>query len=294
MLQKSYLLQKATWQHLRIPFSFYLLPVYVFACASAHADDIFPILLVFGILHLFLYPASNGFNSYFDKDEESIGGLEKPPKVSEELYWAALIFDVIALAAGLWIGWLFTLMLFVYGLASKAYSHPLTRWKKRPYLGWLVAGFFQGYFTFMMVIVGLGEADWETIFQTQYLVPALLSSALLWGSYPMTQVYQHKEDGRRGDETLSRKLGILGTFYFTAICFSAATGGFFWYFLTTYGQLEALVFVAAMGPVLVFFLWWYFKVRQDLSQANFRYTMRLNLYSALCLNLFFAWLWIVG
>ncbi|MEQ8812426.1 MAG: ubiquinone biosynthesis protein UbiA, partial [Imperialibacter sp.] len=78
------MLQKATWLHLRIPFSFYLLPVFVFACATVKPGGLLLTGIIFLILHLFLYPASNGFNSYFDKDEESIGGLEHPPKVSEE------------------------------------------------------------------------------------------------------------------------------------------------------------------------------------------------------------------
>ncbi|CAD5269846.1 MULTISPECIES: UbiA family prenyltransferase [unclassified Imperialibacter] len=286
------MLQNATWLHLRIPFSFYLLPVFVFACATVKPDGVLLTGIIFLILHLFLYPASNGFNSYFDKDEESIGGLERPPKVSEELYWTSLIFDAVALVAGFMINWAFALMLFGYGLASKAYSHPLTRWKKKPLLGWLVAGFFQGYFTFMLVVVGLKDFSPELFLNAKYFVPAFLSSALLWGSYPMTQVYQHEEDGRRGDETLSRKLGVLGTFHFTAVCFTLASGGFFYYFLTSYEMTTALAFLIAMGPVLAYFLWWYAGVRNDRKQANFRNTMRLNFYSAVCLNLFFSWLWL--
>lgn len=285
------MLHRSTWLHLRIPFSFYLLPVFVFACAIVKPVDFAVAALIFLLLHLLLYPASNGFNSYFDKDEDSIGGLEHPPAVSGELYWTALFFDVAALLLGLIISWEFSLMLLVYGLASKAYSHPLTRWKRLPYVGWLVAGFFQGYFTFIMVVVGLTDAGLDELWASQHIFPALLTSALLWGSYPMTQVYQHAEDGRRGDETLSRKLGVLGTFHFTAICFSAASGGFFSYFYTTFGATVALIFVVSMVPVLAFFFWWYWQVRKDRTQANFKNTMRLNLYSALCLNLFFFWLW---
>jgi hypothetical protein len=285
------MLQKATWLHLRIPFSFYLLPVFVFACATQKPESVIQVVTVFIILHVFLYPASNGFNSYFDKDEESIGGLEHPPQVSHELYWTSLAFDAAAILAGLFFGWEFAVMLFVYGLASKAYSHPSTRWKKLPYVGWFVAGFFQGFFTFMMVVVAFSKSFLTVVEDPGYLVPALLSSALLWGSYPMTQVYQHAEDGRRGDETLSRKLGVLGTFHFTAVCFSLASGGFFWYFADTYDLKAAIIFLIAMGPVLVYFLAWYIKVRRDNSLADFRHTMRLNFWSALCLNLFFAWLW---
>jgi 1,4-dihydroxy-2-naphthoate octaprenyltransferase len=51
----------------------------------------------------------------------------------------------------------------------------------------------------------------------KFLYPALLSTCLLLGSYPMTQIYQHEEDARRGDKTFSLLLGIKETFIFTAV-----------------------------------------------------------------------------
>ncbi|TVP46730.1 MAG: ubiquinone biosynthesis protein UbiA, partial [Mongoliibacter sp.] len=105
----------SNWKHLRIPFSFYLMPVYFFALALTPNHNPERILLVFVALHLFLYPSSNGYNSYFDKDEKSIGGLRNPPKVSEGLYYLSVIFLGIALGLGLQINLEFASMLFVYG-----------------------------------------------------------------------------------------------------------------------------------------------------------------------------------
>lgn len=288
------MLQKSTWLHLRIPFSFYLLPVFVFACAVVRPIDWAPVLLVFFILHFLLYPASCGYNSWFDKDEQSIGGLEHPPRVSRELYWVSLTLDLLAAGFGLIIGLEFAVMLVVYGLASKAYSHPSTRWKRLPFTGWFVAGFFQGYFTFLMVALGVAKLSLAGLWHPEVQAPALLTSALLWGSYPMTQVYQHEEDGRRGDETISRKLGIQGTFHFTAVCFLFASAGFVWFFVAYYGGRAALMFCLSMLPVLGFFIWWYLAVRKDRQAANFKNTMRLSLISAVCLNLFFGGLWLFG
>src|SRR5690554_7006697 len=45
---------------------------------------------------LFRSPASNGYNSYFDKDEESIGGLETPPPINKALLHYSFFFDAIA------------------------------------------------------------------------------------------------------------------------------------------------------------------------------------------------------
>ncbi|WP_332914363.1 hypothetical protein [Algoriphagus boritolerans] len=99
-------------------------------------------------LHLFLYPSSNGYNSYFDKDEESIGGLKHPPKVTPDLYWLSQGFLFIALILGAMISWSFTSMLLVYALVSMAYSHPKIRIKKYPWTSWFIAGFFSGVLHF--------------------------------------------------------------------------------------------------------------------------------------------------
>ncbi|MFA0961728.1 UbiA family prenyltransferase [Roseivirga sp. BDSF3-8] len=281
------MISRSTWLHLRLPFSFFLLPVFLLALSLVFRYDPYRIGLVFFILHFLLYPASNGYNSYFDKDEDSIGGLEKPPKVKKELYWVSILLDVAALLLGLLLGKLFVLMAFIYGLVSKAYSHPAVRLKKMPVTGWLAAGIFQGAFTVLMVYAGLTGEGVSALSTPEIYVPALLSSILLLGSYPMTQIYQHDEDGRRGDETISRKLGVPGTFHFTAVFFAFADAGFVWYFINYRDPMFAWLFQFAMLPVLMYFLGWYMAVRNDPGAVTYRRTMRLNLLSAFCLNVFF-------
>jgi 4-hydroxybenzoate polyprenyltransferase len=109
--------------HFRLPFSFFLMPVYWFAISQSQNVETKKAIWIFIILHLFVYPASNAYNSYFDKDEGSIGGLEKPPAVDKNLFWAAWIVDVLAIIISFFaISPLFALMMFVYGLVSKAYA----------------------------------------------------------------------------------------------------------------------------------------------------------------------------
>lgn len=246
-------------------------------------------LLVVVALHLFLYPASNGYNSYFDKDEKSIGGLKHPPKVTRDLYYTALIFDLAAIALGFLINTTFGVMLLVYGLVSKAYSHPSIRIKKYPWLSWFIAGLFQGWFTFLMAFSGLNDFPADVLLKSHIQIPALLSSLILWGSYPMTQIYQHEEDLKRGDKTLSSQLGVLGTFHFTAICFALASLAYVIYFNHAYSLKYGLGFLMAMAPVILYFFTWYFRVRKNQSKADFEHTMRLNFLSALMLNVFFIY-----
>ena len=280
----------STWLHLRIPFSFFLMPVYLFALAISPNFGEHTILWSFLIIHLLLYPASNGYNSYFDKDEKSIGGLKSPPPVTKGLYYVSLLFDLTAIVLGwLMISPLFSVMLFIYGLVSKAYSHPSIRLKKHAIAGWLVTGLFQGFFTFLMCYVAINNFGVENLLKEKVLIPATLTSIMLWGNYPMTQIYQHEEDTKHGDRTLSIMLGIRGTFFFVQAVFGMAAIGFILYFNSFYSHHFSLAFLIALAPVLLFFSTWFYTVWRDETKANYSNTMRLNFISAICLNAFFIY-----
>lgn len=284
------MITRSTLLHLRIPFSFFLLPVFLFALALTPNHNGERMLLVFLSLHLFLYPSSNGYNSYYDKDEESIGGLKRPPKVTKDLLVWSLIFFGIALALGAWINWEFASMLGLYGLVSMAYSHPSIRLKKHAWTSWAIAGLFQGYFTFAMAYAGLSNLGWEVLLKPHVLIPGFLTSLMLWGNYPLTQVYQHGEDARRGDRTLSLLLGIKGTFIFSALLFAGTTAAFIWYFLDKGQSLIVGYYLAAMAPIGLFFLLWMgFIFRESEKYATYSWAMGMNFLSAIALNAFFIY-----
>ncbi len=291
---KKNMISRSTLLHLRIPFSFFLLPIFLFAVAVSPHWQGWRVGLVFFILHFLLYPASNGYNSYYDKDEDSIGGLEKPPPVSKELWYASLALDAAALLLGFVLGWWFVLALLVYGTISKMYSHTDIRLKKYPILSWLLASFFQGTFTFFMTYQAVNQVDIQVLGDIQILFPAVLSMLFLGGSYPMTQVYQHAEDARRGDQTLSRMLGIRGTFLFAAIAFQISAAGFWYFFHTWYNDWYFVGFLACLSPGLVHFLIWTTRVWKDPAAADFRNTMRLNWLTAIGLNVFFVGVWLLS
>ncbi len=284
---------RSTLLHLRIPFSFFLMPVYLFAvCISPNVNGE-NLLWSFLIIHLLLYPASNGYNSYFDKDEKSIGGLKNPPPVNKDLYYTSLVFDLAAIVLALiFVSKEFAVMLFIYGLASKAYSHPAIRLKKYAIAGWLTVVFFQGIFAFAMSYAGINKFGFENLLQDKVLFPGFLTSLMLFATYPMTQVYQHEEDSKRGDKTMSLLLGIRGTFFFAMIFFAVATFGFVYYFVKTFSAFYAVVFLITQSPVVAYFFFWFYGVWKDKTNADHKSTMRLNLLSSLCLNGFFVYLFL--
>ncbi len=281
------------WKHLRITFSFYLMPIFIFALAFTPNLNPERLLIVFVALHFFLYPSSNGYNSYFDKDEESIGGLKNPPKVTRGLYYLSFAFLFVALLVGIKINLEFASMLLVYSLVSMAYSYPAIRLKKYAYLSWIVAGFFQGCFTFCMAYAGLSDFGWDVFLRPHVFIPGLLTSIMLWGSYPLTQVYQHREDSKRGDHTLSIELGIKGTFLFSSIWFLFAGICFSWFFLNEMQEWAFYGFLAAMLPVILYFFIWFTFIKKDPEKyANYTWAMWMNRISATALNIFFAWYFI--
>jgi 4-hydroxybenzoate polyprenyltransferase len=269
---------------LRIPFSVYLMPVFWFGLSALGGTvPVGRAVGVFVVLHLLAYPASNGYNSYYDRDEGSIGGLKAPPKVSEELIHLVWLFDVLAvLGAGL-LSPLFAGLVAVYLLVSKAYSYEGIRLKKYPFLSTFVVVVFQGAFTFLMTQVGVG-ASGAALSEPTNLLLALVSTLFLCGSYPLTQVYQHQEDRQRGDQTLSLWLGLRGTFVFAAaglLLGAAVLAGTYW--LRGEGR-NLLIFLVATGPVVYLFARWAWAVWHDAAAADFEHTMRMNQVSSLCLS----------
>jgi len=282
---------RSTILHLRFLFSWFLMPVYFFALAISPNLSGDRLLWSSVIIHLLVYPASNGYNSYFDKDEGSIGGLKNPPPVNRSLFVAAWLLDLVAVGLAWWkVNSIFAVMILLYGLASKAYSHPAVRLKKYPIAGWLWVAFFQGIFTFVMCYAGINALPVENLVQTKVLIPGVLASLMLLGTYPMTQVYQHAEDAKRGDATLSLKLGVRGTFGLVMGIFSLASVLYGAYFYTFFESRFAMYFLIALFPVVVFFLIWFYRVWRNEEVANYRNTMWLNFLSATCLNGFFFWL----
>ncbi len=282
------LISHSTLKHLRITFSFNLLPIFLFALAiTPQSINWIDALVLFLCWHFFIYPASNGFNSYFDKDKESIAGIKYPPKVTKELYYFSIALDGIGILLALCIHLPTAISMLIYGLISKAYSHPSIRLKKRPVVSWIIVSLFQGYFVFLVTYWAVHDIPISILATSMIQIPALLTTMMLMSAYPITQVYQHKEDRERGDFTLSLSLGILGTFHFTALAFVMTTLGYAGYFYYYQDLQTLLLYLTLMTPLFIYYVSWYQEVRENIELADFEHTMKLNRLSALCLNTFF-------
>ncbi len=259
------------------------MPVYWFALSQLNDINLNDASLVFIILHLLVYPASNGYNSFMDRDTTSIGGLKCPMLPTKQLFYVTIFMDALAIALSFWVTNIFAIGIFLYIMASRAYSSRTIRLKKFPFIGYLTVVIFQGAVTFFLVYHGSSLQHSPDV----PIIAMIASSLLIGGFYPLTQIYQHEADLRDGVETISYKLGYRGTFIFTGIIYAmAVTALAFQFFL----NLELKSFLALqifLLPVLWFYLVWFNKVIKNEKEANFKNTMRMNLLASTCTNLGF-------
>ena len=276
--------------HMRFLFSFLLMPVFLFALSQAPQIIVANAVLTFVIWHVLVYPASNGYNSYFDKDEGSIALVETPPPVDKSLYYFSLLLDVIALILAFLVSIELVVAVLLYGLFSKLYSHRSTRLKKSPYISFLIVFIFQGacvYWSSYAAISGLSILNGWNL---NFVLAGLICSCLVGANYPLTQVYQHEEDRKRGDKTLSMVLGVRGSFLFAGALFAAAVALLFIYWRNLQQLYNFWIFLPLAASVAAVFFDWYGKVRRDPAQANFRNMSRMTLVSGVMMWCYFAML----
>lgn len=289
---------KSTVKHLRFPFSFYLMPVFLFGLSQADEIHWGTTILGFVVMHLFIFPSSNGYNSFQDRDDTPIGGLKNPPKVSLNLLYVTILFDVVGIVSGLFISFYFSLLVLVFVLMSHAYSYRGLRLKKYPVIGFLTVFIFQGGFVYLIALTSTTNAPLTTFITAKNITCMMVASLFMGSVYPLTQIYQHEADKKDGVTSLSYKLGYNGTFIFSGILFAVATILLLYYFNLKHQMVALILFLLINVPVVVYLSRWFGRVRQNVSNASFEKTMTMNMLTSTCMNLYFTvlilnhyWLW---
>ncbi|HCL82611.1 MAG TPA: prenyltransferase [Chitinophagaceae bacterium] len=259
------------------------MPVYLFALSQVVRPDVGRALLIFFIIHVLIYPSSNGFNSYMDRDDGSVGGLKSPLPPTRQLLYVTLAMDAAAILLGLFISIFFSMAAILYIAASRAYSARSVRLKKYPLAGYFTVVICQGALIFFMVYHGAHP-------RLTLRVPTLgmiSASLLIGGFYPLTQVYQHAADAKDGVRTISSKLGIRGTFIYSGILYGIAYTVLGFYLLISLEIKEFLLLTTCMLPVLVYFTVWAVQVWRNPLRADFGHTMRMNAIASCCTSIGF-------
>lgn len=275
---------KSTLQLLRFPFSLFLTPVFVLGLTISAQPFSWKSWAAFFILHLLVYPSSNGYNAYMDRDEGSIGGVEQPLPPTKELFYVSVGMDLLALVFSFIVNPYFFGGIALYIAASRLYSWRKVRWKKHPIGGFLVVVICQGsLITWITSLVTISPAQIfpDTIQFPYWWMPVVASALLLASSYPITQIYQHEQDARDGVTTLSMKLGIMGSFKFSIFMNSMAIPLLLGYAWTTTGWVGCVWMLISFSPAGMYLLNWKRKCAVNPAEANFKNTMKMNLIGSL-------------
>ena len=284
------LLQRSTIQLLRFPFSYFLMPVFWFALSCEVSVSWPRAILIFVLLHFLLYPSSNGYNSFMDRDEGSIGAIEKPLLPTKQLFYVVMVMDFLAAAVSFLITPLFALAIFIYIVSSRLYSYRGIRLKRFAILGYITVVINQGALTFAMVYYGAGQSESINLPWLECAAAAFL----IGGFYPVTQVYQHEADAKDGVQTISMLLGIKGTFIFCAGMYTAAFGLLFMHYSYQHKLFYFIILQCFFIPVLIVFIQWLLQVWKDSKAADFKHTMKMNIVAATYTSLAFITLLILN
>jgi 1,4-dihydroxy-2-naphthoate octaprenyltransferase len=266
------------------------MPVFFFALSFVKEINWVNAIYSFLIIHLLLYPASNGYNSYMDRDVESIGSIEKPMQPTKELFYTTIVMDALAIICSLLISWQFSIAILIYILCSRMYSYRGIRLKRFPVMGYLTVILNQGALIFATVY----KATEVDKFSTIPYIGLVAAAFLIGGFYPITQVYQHKADKKDDVKTISMLLGKKGTFIFCGIMYAIAFLLLFLYYKEINSIYSFLVLQIFFVPVIFYFIKWFTGVWKNEDLANFKNTMRMNLIASTCTNLAFITLLILN
>ncbi|MBK8704269.1 MAG: UbiA prenyltransferase family protein [Saprospiraceae bacterium] len=270
---------------LRIQFSVFLMPISLFSFFYIQPELNYQLMLVLIIWHLLVFPSSNGYNSYHDRDEGPIGALEAPPKPTELLLQVANVMDSMAILLSIFINVYFTAFVIVFILVSRLYSNRQVRLKKYPVVAFLIVCLCQGTGVFVANVFGLSSA---ALFSNPSVVYSAIASYFFVGTiYPLTQIYQHEADAKDGVKTLSMLLGKKSTFVFSGFMFLLATLFIYLSFRDNNLLNNFWLFNIVMLPATIYFISWAIRSFRNTAQVNFKNTMIMLLLSSLLNNIYF-------
>ncbi|MBV9171981.1 MAG: UbiA prenyltransferase family protein [Chloroflexi bacterium] len=271
--------------HLRLPFQLLLAPVFLWGWLIAGGRPSVSVAVAFIVFHVFLYGGATAYNSYYDRDVGPVGGLERPPPVSEAL----LPFAVAMKLVGLLLAWLvnpsFAVIYAMFAALSFAYSHPSIRLKSRTYGSLVVVGFGQGVLAFLGAWAAT-RGDLASAASLEGALGALAATLLIVALYPLTQLYQVEEDLARGDRTLAAVWGPRRCFVFALMSTLLGGSSMLVVLVRRFGVADALLVGCGLVIQLVAITWWAVRYEPEAVLGNYRHLMRLNTLTAGALALY--------
>lgn len=274
--------------HLRLHYQLLLAPIFLwgYLLAASHTSTGIgsTFWLAFPAFHLFLYGGTTAFNSYYDRDEGPVGGLAQPPLPVATLLPFSLVMQTLGALLAAFVNPPFLLIYLTIFALGAAYSHPRTRWKGRPLAGLLTVGIGQGVLAALggwvaaMPALTVPDLTAVSLFDWVGIVAVALITV---GFYPITQIYQIKEDLDRGDLTFAAWVGPQGAFRFAIVVQALAALLLVGVISQVLGSLQAVIVAVFYGALLAATVQWATHFESANVFANFRRVMRINTFTSL-------------
>lgn len=197
--------------HARWPVQSYVVLGFLFgAVLTFHRIDLAFIVAFFAWLSIVV--GLTVLNSYYDKDEAPVGGMQNPPKVNESLLYGALILIAAGLIVGFGFGMTYWLLMLGVVIIYFFYSYEGTRWKTNGYMA-VTINAIVGSMT-LLGAVAVGTSDLMT---PAIIAAGICGAAFKASVYSMMQVHQIEEDTARGDRSMAVMRGRQWTLRFSQI-----------------------------------------------------------------------------
>ncbi len=262
--------------HLRLHYQLlFLSPLFIWGFMLGGANISERAGIGFVSFHVFLYGGITAYNSYYDRDEGPVGGLQSPPPVIELLLPFSLLVQVVGFALALVVGFWFAFLYAGAMLLSVAYSHPWFRWKAKPLVSLVVVALGQG----AMGYAGgwlCGAEPPHSLAAVDPLLGLGVATVSAVGLYPLTQIYQIEEDRERGDWTFAVVFGPDASFKFAAACIALAGICIAPLVLRRFGWRDAVLLATVYATLIAVVERWRRRFRDDV-ESNFVALHRLQL-----------------
>ncbi|MGM0588385.1 MAG: UbiA family prenyltransferase [Bacteroidota bacterium] len=230
-------------------------------------------------VQVILFGTATAYNSFWDKDEGAIGGLQQPPPMQSWMWWACWILQISGALWALTVSWLYLGVYLFSVILFWLYSTPLARWKAHPIKSLWAIALSTGTNSFLLGYLASGHTE---ITSTAMIV-AVGVALILVSMYPISQIFQMEEDRHRGDRTFAVVYGMNGVRRFYLITYGLGLIGVA-YGLTVISSWLGIAFggAALVGGSYTSYLLWNLTGRDD----EYRSVMIIKYVASILFNLF--------
>jgi len=260
--------------------TFIYLPLFLFAISQTHDLNWLHTGFFFVILQVLMHPSNqlqiaNANMELSDNKTDITQQAKNLITTSISMNSLAVVLSILIFSLEVGVGVL------CYLLLSKLHNNNPIRLRKYAIISLLLTMTMQGVLLFALTQYATGKLMLITN------VFAIQACAFFVGFvYPLTQMHTHTDDLKRGDLTISIRLGLKGTFALSLVMLLLAISFMGLHLYNTRNVFHFYLFLFFLSPVAAYFFWWRKNTRIEPLVANYRFTKLFVMINTICMCLF--------